>query len=275
MPKESTRREFIQTLMAGVTLGPAMMEMQRSSPNGIPTRPLGKTGVHISIIGYGGWDSVAGKSDSESIQLMHEAIDEGVTFWDNCWEYHEGRAEEVMGKALAGSSRRDKVFLMTKVCARDYKGAQRHLEDSLRRLRTDRVDLWQFHAIQYENDSKSICSPENGGLKAALEARKAGKLRFISFSGHMDPNSHLEMLGMPHEWDSVQMPLNIMDAHYTSFQKRVLPVCNERKIGALGMKSLAGQDARIPRDLNVSPELCRKYALSLPVSAVICGMQTR
>lgn len=275
METRLTRREFVNTIMAGVALSPFIMSMQRYNPGGLPTRPLGKTGIQVSIIGYGGWDSVANKTDDESINLMHFALDQGITFWDNAWEYNNGRSEEVMGRALAESSRRNKVFLMTKVCARDYKGVKKQLEESLKRLKTDRIDLYQCHAIQYPGDAQRIFDPDNGGLKALLEAKKEGKIRFIGFTGHRDPKIHLDMIDMPFEWDSVQMPLNIMDAHYSSFQKAVLPVLLKKNIGALGMKSLAGQDARIPRDLNVSVELCRRYSLSLPVSSVICGMQTR
>jgi uncharacterized protein len=273
--KEFSRRQFIQTIMAGVALGPAMMGMQRINPGGIPTRPLGKTGENVSIISLGGWDSVANKSDEESIQMMHEALEGGVTFWDNSWDYHQGRAEEVMGKALAQGNRRDKVFLMTKVCARDYAGVKRQLEESLRRLRTDRIDLWQFHAIQYEGDMQRIFDPENGGLRAAIEARKEGKVRYIGFTGHRHPDIHLEMMNQNFEWDSVQMPLNIMDAHYNSFQNKVLTLANARNTGTIGMKTLASQNARIPRELNISPELCIRYSLSLPVSSVCLGIQTR
>ena len=273
--KELSRREFIQTIMAGVALGPAMMGMQRKTPGGIPARPLGKTGENVSIISLGGWDSVANKSDDESIRMMHEALEGGVNFWDNAWDYHQGRAEEVMGKALAQGSRRDKVFLMTKVCARDYAGVKRQLEESLRRLRTDRIDLWQFHAIQYEGDMQRIFDPDSGGLRAALEARNEGKVRFIGFTGHRHPDIHLEMMNQDFQWDSVQMPLNIMDAHYNSFQNKVLTLANERNTGTIGMKTLASQNGRIPRELNISPELCIRYSLSLPVSSVCLGIQTR
>jgi predicted aldo/keto reductase-like oxidoreductase len=225
-------------------------------------------------VGYGGWDCVIGDSEADCIARLHEAIDLGITFMDNAWEYNEGRSEEFMGKALAAPGRRDQVFLMTKVCARDYTGAKRQIEESLRRLRTDRVDLLQFHAIQYADDPERVFDPERGGMKAALEAKAAGKVRFLGFSGHRDPQTHLRMIGM-HPWDTVQMPLNLLDAQYRSFEKTVLPVCREKGIGALGMKSLAGQDARLPRDVKVDWELCRRYAMSLPVSTTICGMQTR
>lgn len=271
---ETTRRQFIRTLMAGVAMGPVVTRYQLFSPAGIPTRPLGNTGERVSILGYGGWDVVVGKTVEESIRHVHMAVDGGITFFDNAWEYNDGRSEEVMGKALALEGYRDKVFLMTKVCARDYEGVKRQINESLTRLQTDHVDLLQFHAIQYKGDPQRIFDPDKGGMKAALEARQAGKLRFIGFSGHMFPEMHLEMIRMPFPWNTVQMPLNILDAHFNSFQRQVLPVVNQKGIGALGMKSLTGQDARLPRELNISVDLCRRYALSLPVSTVICGMQT-
>lgn len=267
-----SRRDFIQALMAGVLLGPAVLKTQAFSAAGIPTRALGKTGERVSIIGFGGWD--LGYIDEKlAVRLMHEGIDKGITFIDNAWEYNNGRSEEVAGKALKQSSLRNKVFLMTKICARDYEGAKRHLEDGLRRLNTDRIDLVQLHSIQYDGDRERIFDPGNGALKALIEAKKEGKLRYIGFSGHRDPEIHLGMLSMDFEWDTVQLPLNIMDAHYNSFQKRVLPVLNARDIAALGMKSLTGGYSRISERVNVSAELCRHYALSLPVSTLICGMQ--
>jgi len=271
MSNDLSRRKFIKTLMAGVSMGPVVINYQRNNTGGIPTRPLGSTGEHVSILGYGGWDTAV-PEERDSIYMIHEAIDAGVTFFDNAWEYNNGRSEEVVGKALAQNGYRKKVFLMTKVCARDYEGAKKHIADSLRRLKTDYVDLMQFHSIQYEGDPERIFDPEKGGMKAVLEAKKEGKLRYIGFSGHMFPEMHLQMIDM-FKWDTVQLPLNIMDAHHNSFQKKVLPILNERKIGPLGMKSLAGQNARISRELNVPVQLCRKYSLSLPVSTVICGMQ--
>jgi len=275
-PHRFSRRQLLAALAGAAAYAPEVLAMQTPGPEGIPLRPLGKTGVRIPIVGYGGWHAVAEKPDEESIRLMHEAIDLGFTFFDNAWEYHNGRAEEVMGRALQPASRRDKVFLMTKVCARDYEGARRHIEDSLRRLRTDRVDLLQFHAIQYEGDPQRIFDPEKGALKAALEARQAGKARFIGFTGHRDPKVHLEMLGRPFAWDTVQMPLNVLDAHYRSFEKEVLPEARRREVGVLGMKSLGGGMAPVPVvRAGLSAELCRRYALSLPVSSVVCGMTRR
>ena len=270
---KTSRREFIQTILASVAMAPGIMSMQRMDKRGIPTRPLGSTGERVSIIALGGWDSVANKTDQESIKMMHEALDEGVFFWENAWEYHDGRAEAVMGKALAESGKRDQVFLMSKTCARDYKGAKQHLEDTLRRFKTDHLDLWQFHSIQYQGDTDLVYDEDNGGLKAAMEAKKEGKVRFIGFTGHMHPECHLQMIERGYQWDTVQLPLNICDAHYNSFQKRVLPEVNKRKMGALGMKSLAAQNARIHQELKVEVPLLRKYVLSLPIASLVCGIQ--
>lgn len=266
---------FDQLISSVTVLGQEALAMQRPGPGGIPLRPLGKTGEWISMIGLGGWDAVAEKTDEEAIALMHEAFDLGIAFWDNAWEYHEGRAEEVMGRAMQEGNLRDKVFLMTKTCARDYHGFNHQFEIQLRRLRTDCVDLLQLHSIQYEGDRERIFDPEKGALKAALEARQAGKIRYIGFTGHMDPKDLLHMLDAPFEWDSVQMPLNVMDAHYLSFQQRVLPECRRRNIGVLGMKSLGGNQGRIPEALGIDGLLCRRYSLSLPVSSLVCGVQTR
>jgi len=270
---ETDRRAFLKTAaasLAAAASGSTVLADQQDSPAGIPTRPLGKTGERVSIIGLGGWH-IGTAEEREAIAIMHQAIDEGVTFFDNSWDYHNGRSEEVMGKALAAGGRRQKVFLMTKVCARDYEGARRQLEDSLRRLRTDVIDLWQFHEINWDVDPDWVF--ERGGLKCALEARKAGKIRYIGFTGHKHFAHHLKMLAKPFAWDTVQMPINVLDAHYCSFQKHVLPVCQERKIGAIGMKSLS--NGVIPKKLKFSAEICRRFALSLPISTLACGICSR
>ncbi|MCW5962706.1 MAG: aldo/keto reductase [Bryobacterales bacterium] len=271
----SSRRQFLQAMAGMAALSAEALAMQRPGPAGIPVRPLGKSGASVTIIGLGGWDVVANKSDGDAIRLMHEALDSGITFFDKAWEYHDGRSEEVMGRALQEGGRRENVFLMSKVCARDYEGAKRHIEDSLRRLRTDRLDLLQFHSLQYPGDQERIMDPDQGALKAALEAKKAGKFRYLGFTGHQNPQVHLKMLASDYPFDSVQMPLNILDAHYMSFEKSVLPECRRREIGVLGMKSLAAQNGRIARDLNVGWELCRRYAMSLPIASLVCGIQTR
>ena len=271
-----SRREFLGALAGVLALRGETLALQAPGPGGIPVRPLGRTGVSVSIVGYGGWHTVVGGAEPECIDRLHEAVDLGITFMDNAWEYHDGRAEEVMGRALAAPGWRDRVFLMTKVCARDRDGAQRHIEDSLRRLRTDRIDLLQIHAVQYADDVERITDPERGALRALLEAKKAGKVRFLGFSGHRDPQTHLRMIAA-HPWDSVQMPLNLLDAQFRSFERSVLPACREKGIGVLGMKSLGGggEVGAIPLEVGIDWELCRRYALSLPVSTVICAMKSR
>ena len=270
---EASRRAFLQSLAGSLTaasLGSNVLAQQEESPDGIPTRPFGKTGERVSIIGLGGYH-IALPEEKEAISIVHEAIDEGMTFFDNSWDYNNGRSEEVIGKALSSGRRREKVFLMTKVCARDYDGAREQLETSLRRLKTDRLDLWQFHEINWNVDPDWLY--EQGGLKYALEAQKAGKVRHIGFTGHKDPAYHLKMLSKPYEWASVQMPVNLLDAHYRSFQKKVLPQLVRRNIAGIGMKGLGG--GIIPRELNISAEICRRFSLSLPISTLVCGIQSR
>ncbi len=273
-----SRREFLAVSAAGFAMARGVLAAQADVAGGIPRRPMGRHKEQLPVIALGGWD-IGRPPEAESIAIMHEAIDQGLTFFDNCWEYHNGRSEEFMGKALAGG-RRDKVFLMTKVCGRTYEDAKRHLDDSLRRLQTDRLDLWMFHGIRWDEDPDLIFDVENGAVRAAIEARKAGKIRYIGFTGHKDPKFHLEMLartaapGAPFEWDAVLMPLNILDPHYVSFQQRVLPVLVKRGIAPFGMKSLGAQDGRIPRETGVSAAECRRYALSLPVTSLVCGIKS-
>jgi uncharacterized protein len=272
---DQSRRQFVKKLMAGIAMTPAILSQQAYSSAGIPTRPLGKTGERVSIIGYGGWDFIQKKTEIESIRHLHEAVDGGITFMDNAWEYNRGKSEEVMGKALSQGGYRKKVFLMTKVCARDYKTGVAQISESLQRLQTDHVDLLQVHSIQYPGDPQRVFDPENGVMKAILEAKKAGKTKYIGFSGHMFPEMHLEMINnMSMDWDAVQLPLNILDAQYNSFQKQVLPLLNQKGIAPLGMKSLGAQNGRIAGDLNISADLCRRYTMSLPVATTICGIQT-
>ncbi len=236
---------------------------------GIPTRPLGRTGVQVSILGLGGHHQARPKDENESIRLVHAAIDAGITFMDNAWDYHNGRAEEVMGKALSMDGYRKRVFLMTKVCARDYEGAMKHLEDSLRRLRTDVIDLWQFHECNYHNDPEFLM--EKGGLRAALEARKQGKVRFLGFTGHKHPRIHRKMLALDFPWDACQMPINIMDYSFESFRHEVVPECERRGIAVIGMKGCGG-DGRMLADGVVTVEECYRYCLSQPVSVQVVGL---
>ena len=238
---------------------------------GITVRELGRTGLTVSIVGFGGGHCVRPDIDEKAtVRLIQQAIDAGVTFMDNAWEYAGGESERRMGIALEG--RRDKVVLMTKVCGRDRKTAAQQLEDSLRRLRTDVIDVWQFHEVNYDNDAEWIFRAD-GAIEAAVAARDAGKVRFIGFTGHKSPHILARMLAQDFEWDTCQMPLNVPDAHYRSFQKELLPVLQERGIGVIGMKSLGGR-GQIVRELGLSAEECRGYALSLPISTLVCGIQS-
>jgi predicted aldo/keto reductase-like oxidoreductase len=273
--KEIVKRPFEEVVAEAEALTGHAAAMQRPGPAGIPLRPLGKTGEWITMIGVGGWDSVVDKTDAEGVALLREAYDLGITFWDNAWEYHAGRAEEVMGRALAEGGLREGVFLMTKVCARDAVGFRRQLDDCLRRLRTDCIDLIQLHSIQYPGDRQRYFDHETGAMEAALDALAAGKFRYLGFTGHMDPDDHQTMLDTPYQWATVQMPINLVDAHKLGFQHRILPQCVARQIGALGMKSLGGNQGRFPAALQIDGETLRRYAMSLPVSSLVCGMQTR
>ena len=191
---------------------------------------------------------------------------------DNAWDYHDGEAEIRMGKALAADGRRDKVFLMTKCCGRTEKDAMSNLEDSLKRLQTDHLDLWQFHEMCYDNDPDWIFDKE-GAINAATKALQQGKVRFLGFTGHKDPIIHLKMLSKPYEWASVQMPLNVMDAHYRSFQKQVLPELVKRGIGVLAMKSLGGNGSIVTKG-GVSIDDALRYVLSLPISTLVSGIDS-
>jgi aryl-alcohol dehydrogenase-like predicted oxidoreductase len=228
----------------------------------IPLRPLGATGVMVSALGLGGYH-LGTIGEREAIRIAHAAIDAGITFMDNAWEYHKGRSEHVMGKAIA--DRRERVFLMTKVCThgRDAREAMRQLEQSLRRLRTDVLDLWQVHECVYDNDPERHFAP-GGAVEALLDAKRQGKVRFIGFTGHKHPKIHLEMLAHDCSFDACQLPLNCFDASFRSF---------EREIAPLGMKSLGG-DARQLRKKVVSPEESLRYAMSLPVATTISGIDS-
>jgi len=268
----TNRRDFLKAAAAALSAAPLhapVLAGQQSSSDGIPKRPLGKTGEMVSIVGLGGYH-IGTAEEKDAIAIMHEAIDQGMTFFDNSWDYHMGGSEKVMGKALAGG-KRDKVFLMTKVCSRDYKKKKKHLEESLRRLQTDRIDLWQFHEINWSVDPDWIF--DRGAIKAAIEARQAGKIRYIGFTGHRHFDHHVKMLGKPFEWDTVQLPLNMLDASFRSFQDKVLPILTDRNIAPIGMKALSG--GVLPGKLKIPAELCRRYTLSLPVASLICGIRSR
>jgi predicted aldo/keto reductase-like oxidoreductase len=273
-----SRRQFFHRasglLSAAALAEQVIAQTSSASATGLPTRVLGRTGQRVSILCLGGWHIGTVKDKKEAFRIMHHAVANGLTFFDNAWDYHNGYAEELMGEALAQDGYRQKVFLMTKNCERDYAGSMKNLEDSLRRLRTDRLDLWQFHEMVYDNDPDWVF--DKGGIRAALEAQKAGKVRFIGFTGHKDPLIHLKMLGKPHPWDAAQMPINVMDAHYRSFQKEVVPVCLKNNVGVIGMKGLAGgyPEGRLPAKMNLTVEECFRYCLSLPVATQVVGITT-
>ena len=238
----------------------------------VSRRPLGTTGVDVSILALGGSHLGKAGSERDAIRIVHEAIDAGLTFMDNAWEYHEGRSEEWMGRALEG--RRHKAFLMTKVCThgRDKRVAMQQLEQSLRRLRTDYLDLWQIHEVIYENDPDRHFAP-GGAAEALMEAKQQGKVRFIGFTGHKDPAIHLKMLSRHFPFDTCQLPLNCFDATFRSFEREVLPVLHRQEIAPLGMKTLGGNGEAIKQGI-VTAEECLRYALSLPIAAVVSGIDS-
>ena len=236
-------------------------------------RTLGKTGEKVSAIGLGGFHMGHPEDEQDSIRLVHSAIERGITFMDNSWDYNQGISEIRMGKALQGGYR-DKVFLMTKIDGRTRKSAALQIEESLARLRTDSVDLIQFHEVLRLEDPDRIFA-EDGAIAAFLEAKKAGKTRYIGFTGHKDPLVHLRMLEVAKahgfSFDTVQMPLNVMDAHFRSFEHQVLPVLVEENIGVIGMKSMG--DSHILKSKVVEPIECLHYALNLPTSVVVTGIE--
>jgi uncharacterized protein len=238
----------------------------------IPRRPLGRTGVTVSALALGGHHLGLVKTEREAKSIVHEAVDAGITFLDNAWEYHDGLSEERMGKAIR--DRRGRVFLMSKLCThgRDKKTAMRQLEQSLRRLQTDYLDLWQIHEVVYENDPDLHFAP-GGAVEALEEARRAGKVRFVGFTGHKHPDIHLRMLAHDFPFDACQMPLNVFDATFRSFEQRVLPELLRRGIAPLGMKSMCGEGGPVKKRV-VKPEEALRYAMSLPVASTVSGIDS-
>jgi len=238
-------------------------------------RVLGSTGERVSAIGVGGWHLGLKQVDEPlAIRIVRSAIDRGINFLDNCWDYNEGASELRMGKALRDGYRRQ-AFVMTKIDGRSRKEAARQLDESLRRLRVDYIDLVQHHEIIRFEDPHRIFD-DQGANAALIEARAAGKIRYIGFTGHKDPRIHLYMLEVANEngfkFDTAQMPLNVMDAHYRSFEKLVVPELVKLEIGVLGMKSMA--NGILLKSKTVTPIECLHYALNLPTSVVITGIDS-
>ena len=287
------RRQFVRAAAlvgAGVALGrdaspaasprsPPSQDPANQPPPGaagrtgeIPMRALGRTGEKVSALGLGGHHLGELKTVEEAIRLVHEAIDSGITFYDNCWEYWNGRAEDWLGLALKG--RRNHVFLMTKVCThgRGADLAMQMLEESLVRLQTDHLDLWQIHGVSFDNDPE-LAYRRGGVIEALDRAKKQGKTRFVGFTGHKDPSVHLEMIRLGYPFDAVQMPLNCFDATFRSFEREVLPELRRRGIAALGMKSMGGSAPAVKAGVIKADEMLR-YAMSLPVATTIAGMDS-
>jgi aryl-alcohol dehydrogenase-like predicted oxidoreductase len=267
-----SRRGFLGFAAASVFLAHGGQQSPRSeSRNGIPYRTLGRSGEKVSVIGLGGYHLGNQADPQESIRIIRTGLDEGVNFLDNCWDYNGGESEVRMGNALRDGYRQ-KAFLMSKIDGRTKAAAASQINESLRRLQTDRIDLLQFHEVIRDTDPDRIFA-EGGGMEAVLEAQKAGKIRFIGFTGHKSPDIHLKMLSTAAKhsftFDAVQMPLNVMDAHFNSFEKKVLPVLLKSEIGVLGMKPMG--DHVILESKTATPVECLHYAMNLPTSVVITG----
>jgi aryl-alcohol dehydrogenase-like predicted oxidoreductase len=232
---------------------------------------LGRCKEKVSLIGLGGYHLGNQEDPQESIRIIRTGLDEGVNFLDNCWDYNGGESEVRMGNALRDGYRQ-KAFLMSKLDGRTKPAAASQINESLRRLQTDRIDLLQFHEVIRDTDPDRIFA-EGGGMEAVVEARKAGKIRFIGFTGHKSPDVHLKMLSTASKhaftFDTVQMPLNVMDAHFNSFEKKVLPVLVKNDIGVLGMKPMG--DHVILESKTATAVECLHYAMNLPTSVVITG----
>jgi predicted aldo/keto reductase-like oxidoreductase len=262
------RRSFLK-LSAAAALAPLLNPPATAEiRNGMPYRVLGKTGEKVSLLGVGGYHiGVDELTDEQSIAIMRTAVDEGVNFFDNAWEYNKGRSEERMGKALKDGYR-DRVFLMTKHKGRDAKTAQEQLETSLRRFQVEMIDLWQFHEVVYPAEPGKIYS--EGAIEFAVKAREQGKIRYIGFTGHHLPDVHLDMIRRGFDWQTVQMPINVCDYHFRSFLKNVVPVAQEKSMGIIAMKTMGGEN--IVKTGAVTPEECLRFAMSQPVSVVLSGM---
>ena len=267
-----SRREFLGMTAASLLIsGRLCAAAKPDSKNGIPHRTLGRTGESVSMIGLGGYHLGKQSDPDESIRIIRAGIDGGINFLDNCWDYNGGESEIRMGKALRDGYRQ-KAFLMTKIDGRNKVAAESQINESLRRLRTDRIDLLQFHEVIRDSDPDRIFA-KGGAIEVVLEAKKAGKIRFVGFTGHKSPDIHLKMLATAAQhdftFDAVQMPLNVMDAHFDSFEKKVLPVLTKDGVGILGMKPMG--DPFILQSKTVTAVECLHYAMNLPTSVVITG----
>jgi len=267
-----SRRGFLGFAAASIFLAHADRNSSRSeSRNGISYRTLGRTTEKVSLIGLGGYHLGKQADPQDSIRIIRVGLDEGINFLDNCWDYNNGESEIRMGNALRDGYRQ-KAFLMSKIDGRTKAVAASQIHESLRRLQTDRIDLLQFHEVIRDTDPDRIFAP-GGALEAMLEAQKAGKIRYIGFTGHKSPDIHLQMLATASKhgftFDAVQMPLNVMDAHFNSFEKKVLPVLLKSDIGVLGMKPMG--DHIILESKTATPVECLHYAMNLPTSVVITG----
>jgi uncharacterized protein len=268
-----TRRQFLGTAVGSAVVSSLLPRAWAAEVrNGIPYHTLGNTGEKVSCIGLGGYHiGFSGLDEGESIRIVRTALDAGINFLDNCWDYNDGNSEIRMGKALRDGYRK-KAFLMTKIDGQTKRAAASQIDDSLRRLQTETIDLLQFHEVIRDTDPDRIFGA-GGGMEAAVEAREKGKIRYIGFTGHKSPDIHFKMLetAFAHKFtlNSVQMPLNLMDAHFNSFEKKVLPVLVKHNIGVLGMKSMG--NGLILKSQTATPVECLQYAMSLPTSVVITG----
>lgn len=267
------RRDFLKYAAAGAALTLMPTPATAKVVNGMPYRALGTMGEQVSLLCVGGYHiGVSRLSDKESIAIMRHAMDEGVNFLDNAWHYHEGRSEVRMGKALKDGYR-DKAFLMTKHHGREAKTAQAHLEESLRRMQVDVIDLWQFHEIIDPAEPEQIYT--EGAIEFALKAQEEGKIRYIGFTGHHIPEILAEMIDRGHDWDACQFPVNVFDHHFESFTQLVMPKAVEKEIGVIGMKSQGGSPGNISNRAEFcTPAECLRFAMMQPVASVVSGMDS-
>ncbi len=269
-----SRRDFLKvTVAAAIATATGTLALAADAKNEIPRRKLGRTGAEVSIVGLGGFH-IGRPSEPDGIRVVRTAIDNGVNFLDNCWDYHAGDSEFRMGKALRDGYR-DRAFLMTKIDGRTRQAAQQQIDESLRRLQTDHVDLLQLHEVIRMDDGDRVFGP-GGAIEALVESQKAGKTRFLGFTGHKSPDVHLKMIesATAHNFrfDAVQMPLNVMDANFDSFEKKVVPVLVQQQIGVLGMKPLCF--GAVLESQTATATECLHYAMNLPTSTVITGCES-